>query len=271
MARPRVLTAADQHADAGSYRQFWGKVGDEFPDLGGAGSTRLYAENEQDLLRQHLPARAGIRMLKTDLWDEAKNTRILHWAARQGVDVYGLDVSMPTVVQAKREFAGDRSPFVVADVRHVPFASGSFDAIYSMGTIEHFDETEAAVVELARLLTPGGRLILGVPNRHDPFLRPLMVWLLQARGWYDYGTEKCYSRKDLRRMLNAAGLTVTAETGILFIPGWLRMLDLLLHTRWPRWSFITRPAVALFRWLGERFPGLRRHGYLLASVGERQE
>jgi SAM-dependent methyltransferase len=271
MARPRVLTAADQHADAGTYRRFWRRVGDEFPDLGGAASTRLYAENEQDLLRQHLPALAGTRLLKTDLWDEAKNTRILHWAARQGVDVYGLDVSMPTVEQAKREFAGDRSPFVVADVRHVPFASGSFDAIYSMGTIEHFEETEAAVVELARLLTPGGRLILGVPNRHDPFLRPLMVSLLQARGWYDYGSEKSYSRKDLRRMLNAAGLTVTAETGILFIPGWLRMLDLLVHTRWPRWSFGTRPAVALFRWLGQRFPGLRRHGYLLASVGERQE
>ena len=167
---------ADQHADAGTYRRFWHEVGDEFPDLGGAASTRLYAENEQDLLLQHLPARAGARLLKTDLWDEAKNTRILHWAAAQGADVYGLDVSMPTVKQAKREFAGDRSPFVVADVRQVPFASGSFDAIYSMGTIEHFDETEAAVVELARLLKPGGRLILGVPNRHDPFLRPLMVF-----------------------------------------------------------------------------------------------
>jgi SAM-dependent methyltransferase len=159
---------------------------------------------------------------------------------------------------------------VVADVRHVPFASGSFDAIYSMGTIEHFDETEAAVVELARLLAPGGRLILGVPNRHDPFLRPLMVALLHARGWYDYGSEKSYSRKQLRRMLEAAGLTVTTETGILFMPGWLRMLDLLLHSRWPPGTFVTRPAVAWFTWLGRRFPGLRRHGYLLASVGERQ-
>ena len=71
-------------------------------------------------------------------------------------------------------------------------------------------------------------------------------------------------------MLEAAGLTVTTETGILFIPGWLRMLDLLLHTRWPPGTFVTRPAVAWFTWLGRRFPGLRRHGYLLASVGERQ-
>ena len=174
---------ANQHADAATYRRFWGEVGDGFPDLGGAASTHLYTENERDLLLQHLPTRPGARLLKTDLWDEAKNTRILRWAASRGIDVYGLDLSMPTVRQAKREFTGVRSPFVVADVRHVPFASGSFDAIYSMGTIEHFDETEAAVVELARLLAPGGRLILGVPNRHNPFLRPLMVALLHARGW----------------------------------------------------------------------------------------
>ena len=60
-------------------------------------------------------------------------------------------------------------------MRRLPFADDSFDAIYSMGTVEHFVETEASVAELARVLRPGGRLILGVPNRHDPFLRPLLV------------------------------------------------------------------------------------------------
>ena len=140
-----------------------------------------------------------------------------------------------------------------------------------MGTVEHFDESEAAVVELARLLRPGGRLILGVPNRFDPFLRPAFVALLQAFNGYGYGAEKSYSRGALRRMLEAAGLTVVAETGILFMPGWLRMFDLLVHTRWPRWSFLTGPPVAVFAWLDRRIPGLRRHGYLLASVAVRPD
>ena len=40
------------------------------------------------------------------------------------------------------------------DVRELPFCDASFDAIYSMGTIEHFAETERAVSEMARVLSP---------------------------------------------------------------------------------------------------------------------
>ena len=59
---------------------------------------------------------------------------------------------------------------VVFDGCALPFRDKSFDVIYSMGTIEHFDETEQAVSEMARVLKPGGCAIIGVPNRHDPFL-----------------------------------------------------------------------------------------------------
>jgi SAM-dependent methyltransferase len=156
---------------------------------------------------------------------------------------------------------------VVSDVRGLPFADGSFDAIYSMGTVEHFEETAESVRELARVLRPGGRLILGVPNRHDPFLRPALVWLLSRAGLYAYGAEKSYSRADLRRLLEGAGLEVVSESGILFIPGWLRILDLWCHTRARPLTSITRLLVAPFAWLDERVPALRRHGYLLASVG----
>ena len=37
----------------------------------------------------------------------------------------------------------------------------------------------------------------------------MIVALLHARGWYDYGLEKSYSRKQLRRMLEAAGVAPT--------------------------------------------------------------
>jgi SAM-dependent methyltransferase len=117
----------------------------------------------------------------------------------------------------------------VSDVRDLPFLHASFDAIYSMGTIAHFDETERAVGEMARVLKPGGRAIIDVPNRHDPFLRPILAIILQSVGLYAYGYEKSCSRRALREMLERAGLTVIAETAILFIPGWLRMLDLACH------------------------------------------
>src|SRR5206468_12502824 len=111
----------------------------------------------------------GLKILKTDLWDEAKNTRILAWVSRRGARVYGIDISRPIVTSARGAFdplAGPdrRLRATVGDVRRIPFADGSFDAIYSMGTIEHFDETQGAIGEIARVLKPGGRAIVGLPN-----------------------------------------------------------------------------------------------------------
>ncbi len=249
-----------------SYRGFWAGVGRSFPDLGEAASTRYYVENERRLFREHLPDLPGLRVFKTDLWDEAKNTRILAWASRLGAIAYGVDISPPTVAKARLAFDEHGLRAAVSDVRELPFREGSFDAIYSMGTIEHFDETEQAVLEMARVLKPGGRAIVGVPNRHDPFLRPLLSTVLQWLGLYAYGFEKSYSRRSLRAMIERSGLTVVAETAILFIPGWLRMLDLACHSWCRPLTRLTSLLVWPFVLLDRHVPAVRRHGYLLATV-----
>ena len=258
------------------YRDFWTGVGERFPDLDGAASTQYYAANEQRLFAEHFPPLDGLKILKTDLWDEAKNTRILAWASRQGVRAYGIDISEPIVIQAGAAFdngrgAQHRLRATVGDVRDLPFRDASFDAIYSMGTIEHFDETERAVEEMARVLKPGGRAIVGVPNRYDPFLRPLLVTVLQAVGLYAYGYEKSYSRPALKRMLENVGLHVVAETAILFIPGWLRMLDLACHSWCRPFAGVTGALVRPFVFLDRHVPAVRRHGYLLATVAMKPE
>ena len=250
-----------------SYLRFWHDVGAEFPNLAGAPSTAYYFENEKRLISEAIPSLDGCTLLKTDLWDEAKNTRILQWAADRGARVFAIDLSEPIVRQAAAAFEGRVLRPAISDVRCLPFGDSSFDAIYSMGTIEHFEESEAAVVELARVLKPGGRLILGVPNRHDPFLRPFMVWTLYQVGLYQYGYEKSYSRRQLRSMLEAAGLTVGLESGVLFMPGILRMMDLWCHTRVPALTAVTRLLLRPFVWLDTHRPAVRPHGYLLASVG----
>ena len=256
-----------------AYRDFWAGVGETFPDLAGAASTRYYSDNERRLFTEHFPTLEGLRILKTDLWDEAKNTRILAWASRQGARAFGIDISEPTVILARAAFESGPCGLeaAVADVRDLPFGDGSFDAIYSMGTIEHFDETERAVEEMARVLKPGGRAIVGVPNRYDPFLRPLVATLLQAVGLYGYGYEKSYSRRALRQMLEKAGLDVVAETAILFIPGWLRMLDLACHAWCRPFAGVTGALVRPFVFLDRHVPAVRRHGYLLATVAMKPE
>lgn len=251
------------------YRRFWAEVGDNFPVLTGATSTDYYFENERRLFEQHLAPLAGRRIFKTDLWDEAKNTQILRWAARQGAITVGADISPPIAVAARDGFPAPGLRATVGDVRSLPFRDRSFDAVYSMGTVEHFDETEEAIAEIYRVLRPAGRAVVGVPNRLDPFLRPLLVAILYRLGLYGYGFEKSYTRRRFRRMLESAGFRVLEETAILFIPGWLRMLELAGHAWMPPLGRLLGWLVRPFRWLDRHVPAVRRHGYLLATVVER--
>jgi SAM-dependent methyltransferase len=252
--------------DLASSVSFWEDVAVNFPSLKGAPSTQYYLECEQMLSEQFFPPLAGRLFFKTDLWDEAKNSEILCWATEQGARPAGVDIALGIVQQARSVFGERRPGFVVADIRAIPFRSNSFDLIYSMGTIEHFPEYEGSVHELFRVLKPGGAAIVGVPNKLDPFLRPLMVCLLQRCGLYAYGTEKSFTASGLRGLLESAGFRVRATSGILFIPGWLRMLDLWCHTRCPRLTRLTGWLVRPFAWLYRRVPAVRRHGYLLACV-----
>jgi SAM-dependent methyltransferase len=268
VTRPQTQTSPQSApaSDTARYRGFWSGVGSEFPDLGGALSTTLYRENERWLIRNWLPETP--RLLKTDLWDECKNTRILQWAATQGARAHGVDISEPTVRQAVAEFPPGALRGVVGDTRRLPFRGASFDAIYSMGTIEHFADPGAAVEDMHRVLRPGGRAIIGVPNRCDPFLRPLLVALLYKLGLYDYGYERSFTRGGLRRLVEKAGLHAVAETGILFIPGWLRMFELFCRDRLPWMEWLAAAMVRPFLWI-DRLGFLRRYGYLIVCVAEK--
>ncbi len=256
-------------AGSGPPLSFWDDVGAHFPSLKGAPSTAYYFECERLLFENFAPKLRDLVVLKTDLWDEAKNTEILRWVAEQGARPAGVDVSLDVVREAQRVLASHGPAFVGGDVRALPIRDASVDLVYSMGTIEHFPEYPAAVREIFRVLKPGGTALVGVPNKLDPFLRPLLVHVLNLAGLYGYGMEKSFTPGALQRLLESAGFLVTARTGILFIPGWLRMLDLWLHTRHAPLTALTAGPVRVFAWLYRHFPAVRRHGYLTVCVAER--
>ncbi len=248
------------------YVSFWNDVATHFPSLKGAASTEYYFECERMLYDQFFPPLKDRRLFKTDLWDEAKNSEILRYAAEQGARPAGLDLAMGIVQEAGRVLREHRPGFSVGDVRAIPFRSDSFDLIYSMGTIEHFPDYDVSIQEIFRVLKPGGTAIIGVPNKLDPFLRPLMVCLLRWCGLYAYGEERSFTPHGLRRLLESHGFLVRDTSGILFIPGWLRILDLWCHTRRSRLVWLTGWMVRPFAWLYRRVPSVRRHGYLIACV-----
>lgn len=110
--------------------------------------------------------------------------------------------------------------FVEADTRATPFADNTFDLIFSFGVIEHVpdDQSRRAVIELARVLKPGGRALITTPNVYclhtvtRPIRRVLGVWRL--------GYERSVTPAKLRAYARQAGLAVdehgVLKTGFLF-------------------------------------------------------
>jgi len=252
-------------------REVWEGVARSLGDFSQARSTLYYRRREIALIRRWLSPLAGKRVLKLDLWNEAYNTRILHWMASQGARVVALDGSGVVAARARANAraAGVRPDLLRADIRDLPFADGSFDLAYTMGTIEHVAEYRQALSELRRVLRPGGRAIVGVPHRWNLFLRPLMVALLTAFGAYPYAPEKSFSAAELRRDLTGAGFRVLDRGGLLLAPGQLRMLDLLLHTRASALERLAGTLVVPFEAVETRWEWTGRLGYLMAMQVEK--
>jgi SAM-dependent methyltransferase len=249
----------------------WDAVARDMPDFSGAPSTDYYRACEIALLEREIGDLRGLKILKLDLWNEAINTRILSWMQSKGAEVYGMDLSHVVTHRARAtsRSEGHDIPLVRADIRDIPFADGTFDFVYTMGTIEHVVEYRDVIRQIRRVLKPGGRAIIGVPHKWDIFLRPLLVAALDAFGKYPYAPERCFSSGELRRDVENAGLQVERRTGILIIPGVLRMADLFLHTRKLPLARMTVPFLKAFEFLETKRPWTTRFGYLIAVVARK--
>lgn len=75
----------------------------------------------------------------------------------------------------------------------------------------------------------------------------------------------------MRLVLERVGLIVVEETAILFIPGWLRMIDLASHSWCVPLARVTGACVSPFVFIDRHVPAVRRRGYLLATVVTKPE
>lgn len=86
-----------------------------------------------------------------------------------GAEVLGLDISLPMVAAAALRYHDRRFIPVVGNMLTLPYASGSFDKVYSMTAIEFVDNAQAAVAELQRVTRSGGTIVITTLNRLSPW------------------------------------------------------------------------------------------------------
>jgi SAM-dependent methyltransferase len=207
---------------------------------------------EFPLVYNHLDLRPGMRHL-----DAGARTSVfpLFVASRNEVEVHAVDLDSTVEAQgalAERMGARLKGKLVArqADLRELPYPDGHFDRVTVISVIEHVPDpgdTEG-IRELARVLAPGGRLILTVPFGMTPrdFFMERTVYSETYHGEPVF-FQRHYSPGTLEdRLLGPSGLRVAkrgyfGEAGFPFfnrfwvLPGW------------------AKPIKAAYAWLGPTF------------------
>jgi SAM-dependent methyltransferase len=85
---------------------------------------------------------------------------------RPDLRVHGVDLSRRAVGFAARE--GDDVSFTVGNAQRLPYGDGFFDAVSLFDVLEHVDEPEVVLAEVARVLRPDGLLHVALPLEAQP-------------------------------------------------------------------------------------------------------
>lgn len=203
--------------------RYWEQVGDYERDGRAEFLWRAHSDAVNTaFLQASLPAVSDGRVLKTDLFDEAMGEGLFGTLAARFTSVVGIDLSLSTARAATRRTV--ESPVTAGDVRVLPFASESFDAVASISTLDHFktfEEITASLRELHRVLRPGGQLALTLDNGANPIIaiRKLLPFaVLHALGLVPYFVGANCGPRRLRRTLERSGFRVIAVGATLHCP-----------------------------------------------------
>ena len=183
------------------------------PDVGRPRDRRIF-----DLFERHCGLRAGSRVLEAGC---GRSPWLPFLGRSLGCGVAGIDIEphAADLARANLRGAGAEGEVICGDafVLHLrQDLRGGFDAVYSMGVLEHFADVVARISSLSLYLKAGGRILTTVPNLQG------LNWLLQRLG--DLRTLEAhvvYDAPALVKVHEAAGFQTIAAGYVGFFDAYL--------------------------------------------------
>jgi len=200
-----MISPPEDKAGQAFWDKNWTTLAPEFLDLQ---DRRL--SNEVNLRLHELFASfiqrdrdAGKRLLEVGC---ARSVWLPYFATAHGLRVTGLDYSAEGCRQSEAVLtaAGIAPDVHCADMFDPPARlRHTFDYVFTMGVVEHFSDTAAAITALGRFLLPGGLAITVIPNMHGT--TGTVQKLLDPQV---YATHVALDPRDLRAAHEHAGFEV---------------------------------------------------------------
>lgn len=137
---------------------------------------------------------------------------------KRGATVSGIDAS-PEIIEAARGRANQHNAdikFDVAAAQSLPFPPDRFDAVVAVTVHCFVDDPARVFVEIARVLKPGGRVVIGELGKWSSWAAGRRV-----RGWFGsrlWSQARFRTARELRALAGEAGLMVSALRGAVYYP-----------------------------------------------------
>jgi SAM-dependent methyltransferase len=124
------------------------------------------------------------------------------------IDYTGVDIAAQNVRACREAWPDHR--FEVLDITHgAGFEDETFDRVFALEVMEHVPAPAAMLEEVRRLLAPGGRLLLSVPNPY--FYSEILFEFLGVAD--TQGHLYAWGDANLRRLLEFTGFEVRGRVG----------------------------------------------------------
>jgi SAM-dependent methyltransferase len=159
----------------------------------------------------------SIAMALAPVWSKIGNERLvgvgytLPWLDRLAPDTERTFAFMPAKQGAVPWPSGGPSATVLVFDEELPLPDSSVDRIVMVHALEHSENPSETLREMWRVLAPGGRIVIVVPNRRG-------LW---ARFEHTpFGTGRPFSRAQLTDVLRATNFTPSTWSDGLHFPPW---------------------------------------------------
>ncbi|MFA6013032.1 MAG: class I SAM-dependent methyltransferase [Desulfobacteraceae bacterium] len=129
----------------------------------------------------------------------------------KGFKTIGFDLH-PSLVAHAMENHGLRGRYFVSDIRDLPFTDNCIESIVASDIIEHLESAHEALMEIKRVLEPGGKAVMTIPN---PLFETICT--LFGLSQKDLGHHRVYSARHIKEIIRQSGLCLVEQRRVCHI------------------------------------------------------